>query len=795
MFGVLSNVLENHDQRLVLLAAVICAFGAFATVNVSARATRTDRPVLWFWLLSICAGATVWATHFIAMLAYRRNVDVTFDPLLTSLSFIFGVVIMGAGFFYAIRHSSARPARVTAGVVVGPGVVILHYIGMAAVRMPGTLTYTPGAVTASVAFSVLFGAAALDATFGQQARPTRHAGALLLILMTVSLHFTAMGATHMQHDAHVAVVGGGISRSMLAAAVAIASISVLVIGMTGAFVDQRVSARLAVEAVRFRTLAEGAFEGLVVHRSGSIVDANAAARRMFGLPPEAPNQAIAGLMDITALENAPSCDVDIDATFEIELRRADGSRFPAEVCRRSIMFPDGTQGEMSAVRDLTARKASEARIAHLALHDPLTDLANRRFFVEMANKAAAQAQRSHERFALLALDIDDFKQVNDTHGHGAGDEVIRICAQRISQTMRDADVAARFGGDEFAVLEMRASQPSQTIALAERLLAALQAPVPRAYGEVAVTVSIGIAFFPDDGVTVDDLMRNADTAMYRAKADGKAAIRFFEPHMDAALVARRTLEARLRRAVSDSAFTVAYQPIVESESRAPLGFEALVRWPDPELGMVMPSDFIPVAEETGLIVQLGEQVMRQACRDAMQWPSHLHVAVNLSAVQFKRKGLVEMVQSSLAESGLPGNRLQLEVTETLLMDNRQDALRLLNELKGLGVRISMDDFGTGYSSLSYLQCFPFDKIKIDRVFVSDLATNPQNASIVRAVAAMGRSLQMRVVAEGVETNAEADILRGLDCDEIQGYLIARPMAQGDVGGFLAGVGGMHAAVA
>jgi EAL domain-containing protein (putative c-di-GMP-specific phosphodiesterase class I) len=254
--------------------------------------------------------------------------------------------------------------------------------------------------------------------------------------------------------------------------------------------------------------------------------------------------------------------------------------------------------------------------------------------------------------------------------------------------------------------------------------------------------------------------------------------------MDAALVARRKLESRLRLAVASNAFTVVYQPIVDSVSRIPLGFEALVRWPDAELGMVMPTEFIPVAEETGLIIHLGEQVLRQACRDAMEWPSHLHVAVNLSAVQFRRKGLIEMVESALAESGLPGERLQLEVTETLLMDNRQDALKLLNELRNLGVRISMDDFGTGYSSLSYLQAFPFDKIKIDRVFVSNLASNEQNASIVRAVAAMGRSLRMRVVAEGVETNAEAEILLGLDCDEIQGYLIARPMAQSDVRGFL-----------
>jgi predicted signal transduction protein with EAL and GGDEF domain len=298
------------------------------------------------------------------------------------------------------------------------------------------------------------------------------------------------------------------------------------------------------------------------------------------------------------------------------------------------------------------------------------------------------------------------------------------------------------------------------------------------------TVSIGIAMFPDNGATVEDLLRNADTALYRAKADGKSTSRFFEPHMDAALVARRTLERGLRRALADDRFTVAYQPIVEARGRALLGFEALVRWTDDELGQVAPASFIPVAEETGLILPIGAFVVRQACMDAMSWPEHLRVAVNLSAVQFRRPGLFETIRGVLDETGLSGDRLELEVTETLLMDSRDDVLRVLNGLKELGVRISMDDFGTGYSALSYLQCFPFDKIKIDRIFVTDLATNPQNASIVRAVAAMGRSLEMRVVAEGVETDHDADMLLDLDCDEIQGYLIARPMPAGDVGAFL-----------
>jgi diguanylate cyclase (GGDEF)-like protein len=782
MMQVLESLVFDHDVRLVLLAAAVCSFGAISTMSVSARAAGPHRRALWLLLLSLCAGATVWATHFIAMLAYRQGMPTTYEPGLTALSFAAGVLIMGLGFAVAIHGSGSTRVRLLGGAVLGSGVVVLHYIGMAALQMPGDLTYAPALVTASIVFSLGLGAPTLAVAFGPARSHTRLVGALLMVLMIVSLHFTAMGAVHVHLGVAGEGVAGGVTRSVLATAVAVASLSVLLIGLSGALIDQRVSNRLAAEADRFRTLAEGAFEGLIVHRSGMIMDSNAAARRMLGLHAGGTEQSVAACFG-KAVVSAPGGSTA--AAFEVELERSDGSRFPAEICRRQILLADGTEGELCAIRDLTDRKEAEARIAHLALHDSLTELPNRRFFLELAHKTIAQAQRTKSRFALLALDLDDFKVVNDEYGHAGGDALIRVAARRIAATLRDSDVPARLGGDEFAVLEVGATEPNDAIALAERLLEALSAPVRLEYGEVVVSASIGIAIYPDDGATAEDLLRSADTAMYRAKGDGKAMSCFFEPHMDAALVARRRLEHGLRRAVSDGGLTVAYQPIVESNTRRPLGFEALARWTDADGVVVPPSEFIPVAEETGLIVSIGEMMVRQACMDAMSWPSDLHVAVNLSAVQFRRKGLVEAVRGALEASGLPGHRLELEVTETLLVDNRQEALRLLNELKDLGVRISMDDFGTGYSSLSYLQSFPFDKIKIDRVFVTDLAHNPQNESIVRAVAAMGRSLRMRVVAEGVETDHEADILSQLDCDEIQGYLIARPMPADAVDAFLA----------
>jgi len=773
-----------HDYQLVLLAAGICVLGTIASLVVSNRTVRGDHLTMWRMLLSVCAGSTVWATHFLSMLAYQTSVPITYGTGLTAASYVAGTLVIGIGISIALRRPGALSHAIAGGAVVGAGVSVLHYLGMGAMRFAGELRYDADLVLASIVLSSAFGAAGMTCIMRVRSAAGRPIGALLLIAMVVALHFTGMGAVRIELGPFARFEEAGLSRQLLAAAITVAAITVLLIGMGAALVAQRMSRRLATEAERFRTLADGALEALVVHSEGRIVDANAAARELFDIAHGDTSRRIDTLFDNPDPALARSHLVE-GTLSEIWLKSASGARFPAEVCRRRMRLADGGEGELLAIRDLSARKESEARIEHLALHDPLTDLPNRRLFMELSNKAISHAVRAGERFAVLAVDLDGFKLVNDMHGHAAGDELLKTVAARISATLREADVFARFGGDEFAILQSFAAQPQQAMVLAERLLETLSAPIRLADVEVTVSASIGVALYPDDGCTATDLLRNADTAMYRAKADGKATCRFFEPQMDAALEVRRRLESRLRLAVAEGRLEVAFQPLVCSDSREPLGFEALVRWHDDELGAIPPVDFIPVAEETGLIIPLGELVLRRACREAAGWSQPLRVAVNLSAVQFRRRGLVETVRDALAESGLPGDRLELEVTESLLIDNRDEALRTLGALKALGVRIAMDDFGTGYSSLSYLQSFPFDKIKIDRVFVNDLQAGSQNASIVRAVASMGRSLHMRVVAEGVETQGQARLLRELDCDELQGYLISRPMPAADVESFLA----------
>lgn len=666
MLRIVGCLTFEHDLALVLLAALICVLGSFASLAVAAR-VRGARYGLWLLLLSMCAGSTVWATHFIAMLAYRTSLPTTYAPLLTVLSYVLGTVVMGTGFALALRARRRPRTTLVAGAVVGLGVSLLHYLGMAAMRIPGEMRFDADLVAASLLLSCGFGAAALHAALCRPGRQFTPPAALLAVAMIVSLHFTGMGAIRLEIGSIEPDAIDGLSRQMLVVAVTMAVLVVIAIATAAVTVDRLVSTRLA----------------------------------------------------------------------------------------------------------------------HLALHDPLTDLPNRRLFAELANKAVHHAHRLGERFAVLAIDLDGFKLVNDVHGHAAGDELLKAVAQRIGAALRENDTLARLGGDEFILLQCHPVKPAQAATLAQRLLELLATPFHLATGEVTISASVGIAMYPDDGLTPDALQRSADTAMYRAKGDGKGTWRLFEQAMDAALESRRRLEMRLRQAIQEHKLHVVYQPQVPSLGGEVVGFEALVRWNDAELGSVPPNDFIPVAEETGLIVALGEFVLRRACHEAVRWPEGISVAVNLSAVQFRRKGLVETVERALADSGLPGDRLELEVTESLLIDNRDEALTTLTALKALGARIAMDDFGTGYSSLRYLQSFPFDKIKIDRAFVAGLESSEQNVSIVRAVASMGQSLQMRVVAEGVETCEQARILKDLRCDELQGYLIARPMPAGEVAGFLA----------
>ncbi len=428
---------------------------------------------------------------------------------------------------------------------------------------------------------------------------------------------------------------------------------------------------------------------------------------------------------------------------------------------------------LTVTQDVTERKRAEARIARLAHYDSLTDLPNRAAFNQCFASVLERASKSDESFAVLVIDLDRFKEINDVFGHSTGDRLLRAIAQRLSAMLEGAFLA-RLGGDEFAIIVTESPAPTHAARLAERLLAAVGDEFEIEGYRLRVGLSVGIALYPIDGADGSALLANADAALFRAKAEGRGSIRFFEADMDQRLRERRALLHDLRSAIEQGQFLAYYQPQARIDGEI-IGFEALARWQHPTRGQVPPDTFIAIAEESGLIHPIGEWMLREACREAASWPKLLHLAVNLSPVQFRQGDLAGLVHQVLIDTALAPGRLELEITESVLVDDLPRALSTLRRLKALGVRIAMDDFGTGYSSLSNLQAFPFDKIKIDRSFISALERSGQAATIVRAVIALGRGLDLPVLAEGVETRAQLDFLAREACSEVQGFLIGRPL--------------------
>jgi diguanylate cyclase (GGDEF)-like protein/PAS domain S-box-containing protein len=451
---------------------------------------------------------------------------------------------------------------------------------------------------------------------------------------------------------------------------------------------------------------------------------------------------------------------------------ANGTRI-VTATRLSVVGSDGTpQYLICVINDLTERKHSEQRIAHMAHHDALTELPNRSAFNDCIVSTLGLASVSGENFALLSMDLDRFKSVNDVFGHDVGDALLREVARRLEAACQGAFLA-RLGGDEFAVITPTGTKPAAAEALAERMLAALDSDIDIKGHSLRVGLTVGIGIFPQDGVDAPTLVANTDAALFRAKSEMRGSIRFFEMSMDKQLREKRALQQDLHSAISRDELEFHYQPQAHIDGEI-TGFEALARWHHPRHGLVPPSIFVPLAEESGLIVPLGEWILRTACREAASWPRPLRIAINLSPVQFRHGDLPRLVHEILLETGLAPSRLELEITEGVLIDNFTRAVAVLRRLKGLGVRIAMDDFGTGYSSLSYLQSFPFDKMKIDQTFVANLGHSHQATTIIRAVIALGRGLNLPVVAEGVETDEQLRFLAAEGCSEFQGYLVGRP---------------------
>ena len=583
------------------------------------------------------------------------------------------------------------------------------------------------------------------------------------------------------------------SRAQTRFLVAAAGLAALVVAFTLFLIVRQLSKqhenaerRLALEKERLDTAINNMTQGLLLYDSDArIVLCNRRYLEMYNLSPDVVKPGCHFRDLIAHRKETGSFPGNVDEFCAAVLRNVAEKRATNSVLKttdgRSIQIvnrPLANGGWVATQEDITERRRAEQQIAHLAHYDALTDLPNRVSFREQLAQELERTKRG-EQLAVLYIDIDEFKSVNDSLGHPAGDELLKAVASRLRSCIRETDFVARLGGDEFAIVQTGIKQPSDVMELVKRIYEAIREPYECLGHQVATDASIGIALAPNDGTDLDQLLKSADLAMYGAKADGRRTYRFFEPQMDARVKARRTLEVDIRQAIANGAFELHYQPVVNLGSNEIVGCEALLRWNHPVRGMMSPAEFIPIAEETGLICQIGDWVLTTACAEATNWPPNIKLAVNISPVQFRSHAFSLKVANALATTGLPANRLELEITEAVLIRDDEAALTMLQHLRAIGVRIALDDFGTGYSSLSYLQRFPFDKIKIDRCFVNDVAAAEGSSSIVQAVINIARARNMTTTAEGVETERQREILLNFGCTEMQGYLFspARPVAE------------------
>lgn len=661
-------ITQDHNHWLVALAATICLIGSCLSVLLSRRllASSGARRLIQLALTSLIAGATIWSTHFIAMLAYDPGIKHGYEPIATGVSLVVAVV----GLLTANAILSFAPKGIytlVAGSIFGLTVSAMHYIGMSAYLLPGTILWDQ----TTVAVSVLLGATLGAAAYHRMAFPVTSycwlGGTLLMVLAICAMHFTGMSAIE---------------------------------------VDLNPTYRVPPQVVSDETL----------------------------------SMLIIGVMALVLLVGFAS--VSIESNIEEEARD---------------------------------------QLQRAALQDPLTGLPNRMYLNEKVTELSSRLGHDEtERVAVLTIDLNLFKEVNDVYGHSAGDKVLSTVGQRFAQVLEPDEFVARAGGDEFVALKRGIRRQDQVTAFAERLHALVVEPIQIDQVSVVVGASIGTATTINDGRVLHDLLHKSDLAMYRAKMEPERHICPYNAEMDQQSREKIVMISDLRQAIANDEFELAYQLQNDIQSLAPVGFEVLLRWNHPTKGRIPPSDFIPAAEESGLIREIGLWVLRTACFEAMTWPKPYNIAVNVAPQQLVQPSFLEHVSDILFESRLPPERLELEVTEASIIDDQAHTLRVMHRLKEMGIRIAMDDFGTGYSSLATLQTFPFDKIKIDRSFVQNVHLDQQRAAIVRSTLLLGAALKIPVLAEGVEVEDELSFLRTERCDSVQGFYFGRPMSREDV---------------
>ncbi len=771
MMTVVGCIVEQHNLWLVLLAAVICGSGSWAMVRLFLRAAdaRSTERLAWIVLTAFVTGASIWCTHFVAMLGYEPGIPIAFDPVLTIVSLLVAMVGSGAGFLVATGMRST--SQLLGGAIVGLAIVVMHYTGMMAYRVEGIVSWDNRYLVASIVISCVLSSTSLVAALrggGSSIRP--HVATGLFFLSIIGLHFTGMTAFRVSPMHMDGTFSDPEALKALAFAVSCVGLLIVAAGFASSFIDNRARATAA-DALANMT------NGLTMLSAAGVVTlVNERVATLFGVEPGVLRPGLI-LEDYVAIIGRrvgwDEARVERVVNNHRTWMAAAGPTHVEHHFDNGLVLeiscqPVGRGGAILTYQDVTEARNGQKTIAHMAFHDTLTGLKNRRMF----NQSIAQLLNCGD-VTMLMIDLDRFKEVNDRYGHAVGDLLLQQVSARIESVLRTGEPSFRLGGDELAILCN--DEGERAGMLAGELVAMLSTPFEIGPHLVTIGCSIGIATakrYEDTSI----LQRKADLALYAAKKGGRARHEFYMDGMIEEEARRRAFEQDLLAAVERDELELWYQPLFSfSDEKKLVGFEALLRWRHPVHGLVPPAEFIPVAEASGLVNAIGRWVIEEACRRAALWPSHLYMSINVSAIQLRSALLSSQLDQALSRNGLSASRVELEITETAIVEHSDQLAVVLAGIRALGVRVAMDDFGTGYSSLAHLREFKVDRIKIDRSFIASFTTDPGTSAIVRAVISMARELGIETTAEGIETEAQFEGLRALGCGTAQGYLLGRPM--------------------
>ncbi len=799
----MEHVHGSYDGSLVIFSYIIAVLASFTALDLAGRVSSGNKSTRQGWLLfGACAmGMGIWSMHFVGMLAFSLPITVEYDLVVVLVS-VLAAIAGSYGALYIVSRNRLNVSRLLiGGALLATGVSIMHYAGMAAMLIE--ITYKPGIFLLSILIAAVASIAALWLAFYFRFGGLKHGiwkklGSGLIMGAAISgMHYTGMAAANFHIGEKAAFFYGVVLQDgWLAYLIIGGTLLTLGLSLFSIYVSKQLAGKdmeLFQNEKWYRSLYENNQDGIFsVDVNYRIISCNSAALEIVGLEhSQVYRQKVDQLIHIIVpeqradmLEKFRQAFKGETITGEATIERPDGSKVSVSYTNAPVIFYEQVVGTYVIFKDITTEKQAEAKVKHLAFHDELTGLPNRRLFNQSIQDAIEESRSCGQPFAVMVLDIDRFKMINDSLGHTYGDFFLKEVSKRISECTANKNIMlARMGGDEFTLLYLGFKQELEVTSFVENVIERIQVPYRLKDNDFYVSASIGIAIFPEHGDDAEQLLKNADTAMYEVKKKGKNGFAFFSSQLDEQLAAKIELESDLRKAIERGELMLHYQPQIRANDLAMVGVEALVRWKHPEKGMLSPGLFIPIAEETGLIYDIGTWVLREACSQMKRWHDEggplIPVSVNLSSQQFHQPLLVEYIINILNETGLPAEYLDLEITESMMMDAEVSA-SILRQLHERGIKISLDDFGTGYSSLSYLKMFPIHKLKIDRSFIRDITQNQNDKAIVATIISMAQNLNMEVIAEGIETKDQLDILTDRDCGNIQGYYFSKPLSATDV---------------